>query len=1055
MMTRLSAATWGFTVLVLATLLAPVAAQAAESVPYPELLGALHWRMVGPFMGGRVTTVAGVPDKPNQFYAGYADGGLWETTDSGLHWHDLTGKYFSSATHGSVGAVAVAPSDPRIIYVGTGDSAPRNTVITGDGVYKSTDGGKTWKFIGLGETHVITWILVDPKNPRVVYVGALGHLFAPNPERGVFKSTDGGKSWKKVLYVDADTGVATMAMDPRNPDVVYASMWQVSRTPWGFSSGGTGSGLYKSVDGGATWQNISRNPGLPGGVLGKIGVAVAPSNPDVVYALVQANLGDGEPGGLYRSDNAGRTWKLMNTNMAITQRAFYYMRVFVDPKNANTIWMPNVQLLVSHDGGKTIKQVPTPHGDNHALWFNPSNPAIMIEGNDGGATVSLNGGRSWSTEMNQPTGQFYHANLDSEFPFNIYGAQQDRGSSMGPSAANGPVLEPVWKDVIGGELGWVVPNPVKPWVTIGSGYYGLNYKEDRQTDVRTDITTFPDYKFGYKGASLKYRFGWTFHPITYAPGNPDMLLVGANVVFESTDGGTNWSVISPDLTRNDKTKQQRSGGPISADVTGEEMYDTLSAIAVSPLSDKIIWAGSDDGLVHVTTDGGAHWEGVRPPTMPQWCIVTSIDASPTARGTAYVTASRYMWDDFRPYAYKTSDFGKHWTEITKGIPQDQFVRSIQQDPVNPDLLFAGTSATVYMSLDGGAQWKPLTLNLPVVVVSDIEIQPQQHALVISTFGRAFWMLDNLQFLENLDAAHVDAARPYLFKPQQAWLVKRSVRSFGSTAVGGQNLEPGVNVFFYLPKGYKAHSPVKLAFETADGKLIRSFDLPVHPEPTPGKIPSEFAKAKKKPPTLHAGMNRYTWDMRYPTAVEVKGIFNTFFSASKPLGPEILPGKYLAVLSYGGVTQKQAFEVKLDPRLHTSPAGLQARFDTLMQLNRSIGSLDTQLNKVIAMRDSLKKAIAAKRVNVAVASKGVAVLDQDIDAYVDFRIKSSEGALVYPPRLRSWLSAISEQVDFQFVQPTPSMSKVARMYIDDSDRAVSRMKSDVQSANLVLDMGTRP
>ncbi|MGH8232970.1 MAG: WD40/YVTN/BNR-like repeat-containing protein [Rhodanobacteraceae bacterium] len=1050
-MVKFNATVMCFTLFILGALLAPAATRAAAAVPYPDLLGALHWRMVGPFMGGRVTTVAGVPGNPNQFYVGYADGGLWETTDYGLHWHNLTDKYFSPATSGSVGAVAVAPSNPKIIYVGTGDSAPRNTVITGHGVYKSADGGKTWKYVGLGATHIVTRILVDPKNPEVVYVGALGHLFAPNAERGVFKSTNGGKTWKKVLYVNADTGVATMAMDPRNPDVVYASMWQVSRTPWGFSSGGPGSGLYKSVNGGVTWQNISRNPGLPTGLLGKIGVAVAPSDPDIVYALVQANVGSGEPGGLYRSDNAGRTWKLMNTNMAITQRAFYYMRVFVDPKDANKIWMPNVELLVSRDGGKTIKKVSTPHGDNHALWFNPSNPEILIEGNDGGATVSLNGGRSWSTEKNQPTGQFYHANLDTEFPFNIYGSQQDRGSSVGPSAANGSVLPPVWKNVIGGELGWVVPNPAKPWITIGSGYYGLNFKEDRQIHVRTDITAYPDYKFGYKGASLKYRFGWTFHPITFAPTNPDMLLVGANVVFESMDGGTNWSVISPDLTRNDKSRQQRTGGPISADVTGEEMYDTLSAISVSPLSDKIIWAGSDDGLVHVTTDGGAHWQAVRPPMMPKWCIVTGIDASPTARGTAYVTASRYMWDDFQPYVYKTTDFGKHWTAITTGLPDDEFVRSIRQDPENPDLLFAGTSASVYMSLDGGAQWQPLKLNLPAVVISDIEIQPQQHALVISTFGRAFWMLDNLQFLENLGTAHVNQAKPYLFKPQQAWLVKRSVGGFGSHAIGGQNLKPGVNVFFYLPKGYKPHAPVKLTFESEDGKVINSMNLPVPKEPTPGKIDSAFAKPKKAPPTLHAGMNRFTWDMRYPTAVQVKGIYHTYFSAPKPLGPEILPGKYYAVLSYDGVTQKQAFEVKLDPRLHTSAAGLQARFDTLMQLNRSIGSLDTQLNKVIAMRDSLKKAVAEKRVNIAVATKGVAALDQDIDAYVDLKIKSSEGALVYPPKLRSWLSAISDQVDFQFVRPTPSMSKVASTYIDESDQAVSRMKSDLQSANLVLDM----
>lgn len=1021
----------------------------AVSVSPVQFTDALQWRSVGPYMGGRVTAVAGVPNEPNHFYAGYAGSGVWETTDYGSHWDNLTDKYFSHMTSGTVGAMAVAPSNPKIIYVGTGDSAPRNTVLTGHGMYKSADGGKTWQYIGLGDTHIVTWILVNPKNPDVVYVGALGHLFAVSEDRGVFKTTDGGKTWKKILYVDSGTGVATMAMDPRNPDVVYVAMWQVSRSPWDFSSGGPSSGLYKSTDAGVTWKNISHNKGLPAGILGKVGVAVAPSNPNVVYALVQANVTDSEPGGLYRSDDSGETWTLMNTSLEITQRAFYYGCVYVDPKDANTVWLPNADLFVSHDAGKTIKKVPTPHGDNHALWFNPDTPRIMIEGNDGGATVSLNGGKSWSSEMNQPTGQFYHANLDDQFPFHIYGAQQDRGSVEGPSAARGSKIPAVWESVIGGEIGWVVPTPNKPWMNYGSSYYGMNFMENRRTSVLTNVSPDAEYKFGHKGASVKYRYGWTFHPIAFAPSNPKMLLVGANVVFKTLDQGIHWTVISPDLTRNDKSKQQRPGGPISADVTGEEFYDTLSAIAISPFSDDTIWAGSDDGLMSVTTDGGKDWEQVRPPTMPTWSIVSSIDASPTDRGTAYVTASRFMWDDFHPYVYKTTDFGKHWTAITTGLPDDEYVMSIRQDPVNPDLLFAGTSASVYLSLDGGGHWQSLALNLPAVVVSDIQIQPEQHAVVLSTFGRSFWVLDNLQFLEQLGTADVKPSAPYLFMPQQAWLVTRSTHSPDYAVIGGKNLPAGTTVFFHLPARYDGKVPVKLSFEDASGKLINSYTLPVKPEPKPDKIESEFAPPKKPPVKLHAGMNSFHWNMRYPDAVDVQGIYHSSFAAAKPVGPEVMPGKYYAVLSYGHATQKQWFDIKLDPRLDTPQAGLQERFDLLMRIHDATNNLSKQLNQATDTRSELQNELAKKSVNADAASQAVATLSNDIHSLVNLKIQSGEGALVYAPQLRAWLSAISDQVSYAFVKPTPAMEQAANMYITESQQAVIHLQADTKAAKALL------
>ncbi|MGH9484310.1 MAG: WD40/YVTN/BNR-like repeat-containing protein, partial [Terriglobales bacterium] len=605
--------------------------------PSASLTSALSWRSVGPYSGGRVTSLAGIGSEPSVFYMGTAGGGVWKTTNYGHSWRPITEKFFKPNTSGTVGAIAIAPSNSKIIYVGTGDSAPRNTVLTGAGMYKSTDGGKTWNYIGLGNTHIITWILIDPQNPDVVYVAALGHLFGPNPQRGVFKTTDGGQTWKKILYVNDHTGAITMAMDPSNPQVVYAAMWQMTRRHYTFSSGGPGSGLYKSTDGGATWSNISHRPGLPTGIFGKIGVAVAPSDPNVVYALIQADF-EGQAGGLFRSDNAGQTWRLINKSMDITQRAFYYGRVFVDPKDANTIYLPNVGVYVSRDAGKKLIALRPPHGDNHAFWVNPDNPQILIEGNDGGAAVSLDGGKDWSSESNQPTGQFYHVNLDDQFPFHIYGAQQDRSSVEGSSGAPAGV----WTNVRGGEMSWVLPTPGKPWITYGSGYYGKEWRENRRTGHVTNVSPWPAYKFGLAGTKIKYRYGWIHHAGLFL--NPQTLLLGANVLFETTDQGQHWKVISPDLTRNDPSKLGRPGGPISADVTGEEMFDTISSIAASPLNQQEIWVGSDDGLVHLTTDGGANWTEVRPPQLPTWSTITCIEPSATAAGTAYVSASRFDWD---------------------------------------------------------------------------------------------------------------------------------------------------------------------------------------------------------------------------------------------------------------------------------------------------------------------------------------------------------------------------------------------------------------------------
>ncbi|MGH8161107.1 MAG: WD40/YVTN/BNR-like repeat-containing protein, partial [Gammaproteobacteria bacterium] len=603
---------------------------------------------------------------------------------------------------------------------------------------------------------------------------------------------------------------------------------------------------------------------------------------------------------------------------------------------------------------------------------------------------------------------------------------------------------------IGGEMSWVVPKPGQPWVNYGSGYYSKQWKENRRLGLVTNISAWPAYKFGLKGAKIKYRFGWWHHAVVTVPGKPKELLVGANVLLKTTDEGIHWKAISPDLTRNDKSKQQRSGGPISADVTGEEMFDTISTIGVSPVNTNVIWTGSDDGLVYVTRDGGGHWHQVRPSKLPKWSTITTVEPSHSDAGTAFVSASRYEWDDFHPYVYKTTDYGKHWTKITSGLPDNQYVLSVRQDLDQPGLLLAATSSTVYMSLDGGDHWQPLTLNLPAVRVTDIAFQPEQHAVVLSTFGRAFWVLDNLPFLEQLSSAKVAKNAPYLFKPQQTWLVKRRGGFGGGSRTGntGKNLPAGLTVFYHLPANYDGKVPVKLSFTDANGKLIRSFTLPVKPQPR-HVAKTVVVKKHPKPKKLKPGMNRFHWNLRYPDAVDVTGIYNSFFAAGKPVGPEVLPGTYYAVLSYGNTPLKQPFTVKLDPRLSTTQAELQQRFDLLMKIHDTLNGFDTALNQAIAARSSLQKAMGKRGASAQAERQALAALNRDINGGVDLKIRSAEGALVFPPRLRSWLTSIASQVGFAFVAPTPSMIKVADMYIAQANKAAARLKSSSAAANAAL------
>lgn len=1026
-----------------------VSVSSAAPVAAEQLTSALHWRSVGPYHAGRVNAVAGVTDQPNLFYMGTADGGVWETTNYGQRWKNISDKYFDT---GVIGAIAVAPSDPKVIYVGTGDPNIRNTMMTGDGIYKSTNGGKTWTHVGLKDTHVIARIVVSPRNPDVVYVAALGHVWAPNSARGVYKSSDGGKHWKKVLYLNDKTGAIDLAINPHNPQILYAAMWQAYRRPWTLSSGGPGSGIYKSTNGGQSWDNITHNSGLPKGIFGRVGLAVAPSNPNVVYADIQAKY-QGKQGGLFRSDDSGRTWRLVDNSSEVLSRAFYTNSVSVDPKDPNTVYVPrSLAIYVSHDGGKTVKPL---YGgvDNHELWINHANPNLMADASDFGAVVSRDDGRTWSSQHNQPTGQFYYVNLDNQFPFWIYSVQQDGDGyspAAGPSAVRLGAIPPIWTRVAADEQGPVVPQPGKPWITYALPPYGDMVKENRHTGVVWPISPWPSGKNGSAAFALKYRFGWTHEPVVFAPGNPDELLIGAQVVLESKDQGISWKAISPDLTRNDKSKQQRSGGPISFDTTSEENFDTLSSLAISPVNDDVIWTGSDDGLVYVTEDGGAHWSEVRPPSLPKWSTITCIEPSHTNVGAAYFTASRFGWDDFKPYVYKTVDYGKHWTKITSGLPDDEYAESVRQDPNNPGLIFLGTDKTVYFSTNSGNHWHPLSLNLPPVKVTDIAIQPEQHAVVLATFGRSFWVLDNLQFLEQLSDASVADNVPYLFKPQQTWLVKRSMRDYlfpadvgGPSTIGGENLPVGATVFFYLPENYDGQS-VKVSFTTTGGKLIRSF---MWPQVT--KTASSEALGPKL--KLHPGVNRFLWNFRYPSASPLKG-----FGANGPEGPEVVPGTYDVVLNYGGVSLKQPFMVKLDPRLSTTPRELQVRFDLLTRIHSTVNTLDETLNRAVDVRRELQKTESVKRRTTGQIRTTIVSLNRDIDSVVNFKLAKSKGgsfnieaSLLHRPRLRSWLISIGRNVSRDFVPVTSAQRRVSARYIKETHRVVSRLKVDIIRAREVL------
>ncbi len=1061
---------------------AALPATAAVRVPAADLIAKLHWRSIGPWIGGRVVAVAGVPGR-NVFYMGATGGGIWKSTDYGIAWKNISDGTLPSAS-GSIGALAIAPSNPNVIYAGSGESDIRGDVITGDGVYRSNDAGRTWHYAGLRHTHTIGALLIDPHNPNVVYAASMGHVFKPNAARGVFKTTDGGKHWQRVLFTDANTGAIALAMAPSAPNVLYAAMWQAYRTPWTLSSGGPGSGIYKSVDAGAHWRKISSNPGFARGTLGRMGVAVSPADPNVVYAIVQAKAG-----GVFRSSNGGATWTRVYAKMNLRQRAFYYMSVYADPRDPNTVYVPEVDALwVSHDGGKHFSELHTPHGDNHIVWIDPTNPRILLEGNDGGATVSTDGGRSWSTEHNQPTGQFYHVAIDNRFPYHVYGAQQDEGSMEGPTASSyGAIRSAQWHPAAYGESSFVAPQPNDPNVTYGSGYFSIFLRYDRTTGEYSSVSPWPNYEEGASSGELRYRFGWT-HPILFSPADPRRLLIASQYVLQSADSGQTWKRISPDLTRNVKRTEAPSGGPIDLDQSGAEIFPDISALAVSPLDGKTIWAGSADGLVHVSEDGGAHWKAVTPPGLPQWAEITSIQPSYAAPQTAYLSASRYMWDDFHPYVFETTDDGAHWTRITRGLAPDEYVFAVRADPNEPRLLFAGTKNTVYVSFDGGNRWQPLTLNLPRAQVRDLAVDSREGEVAIATHGRSFWVLDDLALLEQIArGAAVDATAPYLFAPQTAWLTHAYGAGGYHVPDAGTNPPFGATIFFSIPHSYTGGTPVSLTVRDEHGAIVHrfalhqrprsllalptaSFALPPHelahleavlhaPHaldakgwPTAASMvrltPAErSALARVRQRWIHAGMNRIQWNLRYPSATEVNGFYRPVSAGGLPDrvdGPTVIPGTYTVALTYGGTTATAPLAVTLDPRLHPGAGALAARLALERKIHRTLDRLDRQINAALAVRDAL-----AQRPSNAATRAALARLERAVDALVQFKIASSEGSLLHETKLRSHLAYLAATLDMAYLRPNAAEYAVYTKLASQAAHGEARIARAVTAAQALL------
>jgi len=965
------------------------------------LFRGMKYRSIGPFRGGRSLTAAGIPGDPTTYYFGATGGGVWKSTDGANTWSAIFDKDGSP----SIGSIAVAGSDPNVVYVGTGEACIRGNISNGDGVWKSVDAGKSWKYVGLKDSRAIGKVIVNPHNPDIAFVAALGHPYGPNTERGVFRTTDGGKTWDKVLYKDENTGAIDVTFDPQNPHILFASLWEARRTPWSLSSGGPGSGIYRSTDAGTTWKKLEEH-GLPKGPYGRIGLAVA-ANSERVYAIVEAKEG----GGFYRSDDGGDTWDLVNSSHSLLQRAWYYMHVIADPQDVNTVYVADVEFFKSTDGGRSFNKVKVPHGDNHGLWIDPKNTKRMIASNDGGVTVSLDGGNSWTREDNQPTAQFYHVITDTRTPYYVYGAQQDNSTvAIASRSDDGAIGRDNWYTVGGGEAGYIAPNPTDPNIVYAGDYQGNITRFDRRTNQIQSINVSPEISDGRGAAPLDHRFQWTA-PIVTSPHDPNTIYYVGERVFKTSDGGMHWEAISGDLTRNDKSKQQPSGGPITIDDTGTEYYDTVFSIAPSPLAKGQIWAGTDDGLIQLTRDEGKTWTNVTPKDLAEWSRISLIEASPHYAGAAYVAVDRHQNDDLAPYIYKTADYGATWSRITAGIPDGSFVRAVREDPKRKGLLYAGTERGVFVSFDDGAHWRSLQINLPIVPVHDLVVKNDD--LVLATHGRAFWILDDVSPLRQF-ADSVVAEDVHLYQPATAYRVHAGDAPEHLT-FDGKNPPHGAVIYYYFKKAPKPEAkPGEVTIEILDasGTVVRKFSSN-KTEPLEEPLDPDDKKPEKqiKP---EDGLNRFVWDLRYDEANRVPGYFLWEYNEGAK-GPLALPGNYQVRLTANGKTLTAPLEVKIDPRVTVSQADLEKQFKLEMNVREQLNRVYDAVNQIQDVREQLEG--LKKRVVPGDSTKplldGASALEAKLiavrDPLINFKISASEDSLAYVPGIDAKLAFLSMAV----------------------------------------------
>lgn len=1005
--------------LLVCTILVAASAQSQKKPADTDsvLFSKMKYRLVGPFRGGRSGAVCGDYQKKNVFYFGGTGGGVWKTGDGGSNWKNLSDKYFG----GSIGSVAIAPSDAGIMYVGEGENTIRGNVSEGFGIWRTDDAGRSWRHLGLRDTRHIVRIVIHPKNPDIVWVAALGHLFGNNEERGVFKTTDGGKSWRKVLYSDAGSGAVELVMEPGNPQVLYASTWTVRRTGYSLESGGSGSALWKSTDGGETWKKLNDKKGFPGKTtLGIIGIAVPASNPERVYAIVES-----EKGGLLRSEDGGETWTNVSTDRNIRQRAWYYSRIYCDPKNQDIVYALNVDFLKSTDGGKTFREINTPHGDHHDLWIDPEDGNRMIVADDGGAQVSFDGGNNWSTYQNQPTAQFYRVSTDNHFPYRILGAQQDNSTVRILSrSTGGEITQEHWMSTAGAESGYVVADPLNPDVVYGGNYSGYISRFDHKTGENRAVSVWPDDPLGGGADVMKYRFQWNF-PIFFSPHNPKKLYAAGNVLFATENEGASWTALGGDLTTNDKNRQRSSGGPITKDNTGVEVYCTIFTACESPLEKDLLWTGSDDGLIHVSKDGGNTWENVTPKEAGQWMMWNCVEADPFKRGAAYFVGTKYKSDDFAPYIFKTEDYGKTWKRINNGIAANHFTRCLRADTKVPGLLYAGTEYGMYVSYNDGQSWKPFQLNLPLVPITDMTIK--ENDLIVATQGRSFWVLDDLTLVQQAARGNgVGTGNLQVFPILAAYRANGSRNEQPRNA--GFNPYNGVVVNYYL-NNFKDGDILNVMVMDKNKKLIKMFS-------------TNSEKAEVGKIDAVNGMNRFVWDMLYPPAEKIDSMI--LWSGNVP-GPKAAPGNYFIRFATVGDDVELPFEIKANPTYKITQQDYEAQFDFLISVRDKFTEMQKAIKNIRDVRKQLKDYTARLGKDCPKNIQQLAdTINQQMtaveEALYQTKAKSGQDVLNYPIRLNDKIAGLYDYAASGYSAPAKQVKEVFATLSAQADVHLNKLKN---------------